>query len=363
MDGMDEKTKKNILEKNDKLINMVIERAKRDFPDDIAMIGLTGSFSTNDFHEKSDLDLIIINNTDRGWGISKCFILDDVGYDIYCTPWDTRIEAESTLSSPMVSCLVDLKILYCAKPEYMERFLTYKQRAIDLLCKPIGKECIERAKKWIDEAKQEYTNALLEEEIGAVRFAAGKVLHNCQNAITNLNNTYIKRGIKRYMEEMATYRYIPEDFDKIYLSMMEANTQETLRSTSFDMVRSVVNLYDRLQEDHVEHPVPTYDNLSGTYEELWCNCRNKVITSVNAKDKSYAFHAALGAQVYLNEMTEDRGTKKFDVMQYYNADNLELLKDSFIHIMDEYLEEYRKVGREVEVYETFDELYDVYMQG
>jgi hypothetical protein len=50
---------------------MVIERAKRDFPDDIAIIGLTGSFSTGDFHEKSDLDLININNTDRGWGISS----------------------------------------------------------------------------------------------------------------------------------------------------------------------------------------------------------------------------------------------------------------------------------------------------
>nr|WP_246318128.1 nucleotidyltransferase domain-containing protein [Paenibacillus taichungensis] len=66
---------------------MVIERAKRDFLDDIAIIGLTGSFSTGDFHEKSDLDLIIINNTERGWGISDCFILDDVGYDIYCTPF------------------------------------------------------------------------------------------------------------------------------------------------------------------------------------------------------------------------------------------------------------------------------------
>ncbi len=90
--------------------------------DDIAIIGLTGSFSTGDFHEKSDLDLIIINNNERGWGISYGFILDDVGYDIYCTPWETRIEAQANLTSPMISCLTDLQILYCAKPEYMDRF-------------------------------------------------------------------------------------------------------------------------------------------------------------------------------------------------------------------------------------------------
>ena len=37
---MNEKTKQNLIEKNKKIINMVIERAKRDFPDDIAIIGL-----------------------------------------------------------------------------------------------------------------------------------------------------------------------------------------------------------------------------------------------------------------------------------------------------------------------------------
>ena len=60
---MDEKIKQNLIEKNNRIINMVIERAKRDFRDDIAIIGLTGSFSTGDFYEKSDLDLIIINNS------------------------------------------------------------------------------------------------------------------------------------------------------------------------------------------------------------------------------------------------------------------------------------------------------------
>lgn len=52
---MDADIRQKILNKNDKLISMVIERAKRDFPDDIAIIGLTGSFSTGDFHEKAIL--------------------------------------------------------------------------------------------------------------------------------------------------------------------------------------------------------------------------------------------------------------------------------------------------------------------
>lgn len=352
---MDEKIKQSLIEKNNRIINMVIERAKRDFPDDIAIIGLTGSFSTEDFHEKSDLDLIIINNTKRGWKISACFILDDVGYDVYCTPWETRIEAQSSLNSPMISCLIDLQILYYAKPEYLERFNTYKQRALDALAKPIGNECIGRAKKYIDISKREYTNALLSDNLGTVRCAASEALFNLINALVSLNNTYFKRGIKRYLEQLASLQYIPMDFEKLYMAVIEAKTIEGIRNASYALLKSVVELYDKMYDKFVIRPVPTYDNLDGTYEELWCNCRNKVIVSTESN------HVARGAQGYLDEMTTDRGTKKFDLMQYFDSDNLLSFREAFLHIMEEYLEEYNKVGRKVEHYDTFEQLYDNYM--
>lgn len=359
---MVESVKKQLLEKNDKLVNMVIERIKRDFVDDIAIIGLTGSFSTNDFHEKSDLDLIIINNTDRGWGISHCFILGDVGYDIYCTPWETRIEAAANLESPYISHLTDLKILYCAKPEELEKFNSYRQRALDSLSKPIGKECLDRAKKHIDLAKQSYTNTLLTDDIGLVRTASGDLLHCCINALTSLNNTYFKRGIKRYLEDAVNYQYKPDNFETMYMSIIDAKTIDEIRNKSFDLLKSITNLYERMDLDFVKHTTPTYDNLKGTYEELWCNCRNKIITSVDMNDKSYAFHAAFGAQRFLDAMSEMIGTKKFDVMQYFDVYNLDMLKEEFLRIMDEYLEEYNKVGRKVVRYETFEELCEDYLQ-
>ena len=81
---MDEDLRERLVSRNKRLLDMVIERAKRDFFDDIALIGVKGSFYTGDFHEKSDLDFFVVNNTDKGRGISYCFILDDIGYDIYC---------------------------------------------------------------------------------------------------------------------------------------------------------------------------------------------------------------------------------------------------------------------------------------
>lgn len=359
---MDELKRQQLFDKNEKIIRMVIERAQRDFPEDIAIIGVTGSFSTGDYHEKSDLDLIIVNNTERGWGISHCFILGEVGYDLYCTPWDTRIEDEANLESPMVSCLVDLQIVYCAKPEDLEKFNSYKQRALDTLARPIGSACLRRAKKHIDRAKQDYAHTWLADDIGTVRYASCEAVYNLINALTHLNNTYLKRGIKRYLEETRTYRYLPDNYENNYMAVINAKTVDEIRSTTGLLLKSMHHLYQRMDQELSERPVPNWDNLSGTYEELWCNCRNKLIASTGMKDKSYAFHAAMGAQGFLDEMTQLIGTPKFEVMQYFDADHLDGVRDHFLRVMDEYLEEYHKVGRMVNRYETFEQLYDQYMK-
>lgn len=358
---MNEQTKIQLFEKNEKLINMVIERAKRDFPEDIAIIGLSGSFSTGDFHEKSDLDLIIINNTARGWEISSCFILEDVGYDIYCTPWDTRIEANANLEIPTVSCLTHMKILYCAKPEYMERLKIYQQRALDELAKPIGAASLARARKCLDRAKQYYAEACLSDEPGPVRYAAGKLALEVINAINQLNNSCFLHGTKRYLEELAPLSYQPENFEQSYMWIIEAKTVEDTRQAALHLLKNTMVLYDQMDTELVQHPVPTFGNLTGTYEELWCNLRNKVINSTQTKDKSYAFLTAVSAQNYLDEMTADRGTKKFDVMQHFSADDLDAFRERFLTMMDEYLDEYKKVGKEVVRYDTFEELYEAYM--
>jgi len=360
---MDDKLKQKLEDKNKKLIDMVIERAKRDFPEDIALIGLTGSFCTGDFHEKSDLDLIIVNNTERGWEISSCFIYDDVGYDIYCTPWETRLAQQAVLENPGVSSLIDLQILYCAKPEYLEKFNKLRQQALDTMAKPVSMECINRAKTHLDLAKQELADSMLFDNIGAIRYASCGVVYHIVNCLVNLNNTCIKRGIKRYLEELLSYEYLPDDFEKLYMAVIDAKTIDEIRTSSVSLLKSVVLLYDRMCGEFKSKPVPTYDNLKGTYEELWSNCRNKVITSINERDKSYAFFAAMGAQNYLDEMSDEHcGTKKFDLMQYFDANDLDSFKDAFLAAMDDYLEEYIKVGREVVKYDTFDELYNDFMK-
>ncbi|WJH30761.1 hypothetical protein N6H13_09145 [Paenibacillus sp. CC-CFT742] len=77
---MDENIKEKLLSKNELLINMVIERVKRDFLDDIAIIGLTGSFARGTFMRRAILILLllIIQNGDGKYPIVSSWMTLDM---------------------------------------------------------------------------------------------------------------------------------------------------------------------------------------------------------------------------------------------------------------------------------------------
>ncbi len=358
---METQTKQALMDKNQKLIDMIIERVKRDFPKDIAIIGLTGSFATGDYHEKSDLDLIIINNTERGWEIAETFILDGVGYDIYCTEWHVRVENEANLESPMVSHLLDLQILYCASPEDAERLQRYQQRARKRLSEPIGADCLGRAAKNLEHAKQSFAQLMLEEAIGKARYAAGLMLYDLFNAVVSMNNTYIKRGVKRYLEEIRTYSYVPKDFETLYYALIQAQTIPDIQEAAKAILKATLALHESMLQELVPRPQPTSDHLKGTYEELFCNYHNKIIQSTQKQDVSYAFLTMIGAQAYLDEMTQEVGTPAFDLLQAFDPEDLTKGEAAFLQAEEKYKAEYDKVGLTVNTFDTLEELYRHFM--
>jgi hypothetical protein len=284
-----------------------------------------------------------------------------MGYDIYCTSWE-NLQKKSELDCVGVSSLTDLQILYYSKSEYLDKFNELRMKALCALAEAPGISSVKRAKKHLDNAKQEYADLMLADGLGGVRYSSCGVVYHLVNCLVSLNNTCIKRGIKRYFEELLTYDYLPENFEHLYMSVIESKTIDEIKVSSLSLLKAVARLYEKMNRDFSRPLSPTFDNLKGTYEELWSNCRNKVINSTAENDKSYAYFAAMGAQNYLDEMAEVHcGTKKFDLMQHFIADDLDLFKSAFLEAMDEYLQEYVKVGRKVEHFNSFDELYETYM--
>lgn len=119
----------NLEERNQKIIDAIINKANIVCPESLALIGVYGSFATGDFYDKSDLDLLILINDDNGWKLGCTFIQDDlqVGHDIYCTNWE-GLEYDAGYEHPNISKMMDAKIVYCADEKYKERLEVLRQK-------------------------------------------------------------------------------------------------------------------------------------------------------------------------------------------------------------------------------------------
>ena len=357
---MDDITRKRLIDKNEKLISMVIERVKKDFANDIVLIGFTGSFAHHDYHEKSDLDLCIVHDFIQFGKLWETFLFDDVAYSFFYISWD-NLERKAALERVGVSGLTDLKIIYCSKPEYLEKFNRLKEKALKLMAEPISKNSLERAKKHIDLAKQEYANVMLSNDLGIVRYASSRLVFNIVNALVSLNNTCIKQGIKRYLGEVLTYNYLPDNFYCKYMALIESKNVCEIKNAALSLLSGVTRLYDIMRQKYIIKPVPTSDNLAGTYEMLLGSCLAKVSASIVSNDKSYIFHAARSAQVVLNEIAEYSDTYAYNVMQYFDADNPEIFKAELVKAINQHLVVCENVGCKILQFETFDALYDYCM--
>ena len=88
------------------MIEAIKAKAALVCPGVVDLIAIAGSFASGDYYEKSDLDLLIVINSDSGWKIAKAVIIEDVGHDIYCQTWE-GLEHAAEYPDPHVSKLLD----------------------------------------------------------------------------------------------------------------------------------------------------------------------------------------------------------------------------------------------------------------
>ena len=114
---------------NKSIIDAVIKKADAMCPNSLALIGVYGSVATRDEHEKSDLDLMILINDEKGWVLADGFILDDidVGYDIYCTSWN-MLERDAQCNHAHLSKLFDSMIVYCKDQSALKKLDEMKRK-------------------------------------------------------------------------------------------------------------------------------------------------------------------------------------------------------------------------------------------
>ena len=331
---------------NQKIIQAVIEKANRNCPDSLALIGVYGSVAAKDEYEKSDLDLLILIEDDEGWKLGTGFILDDrkVGYDIYCTGRDgLRYDAECRHAH--LSKLLDSQIVYVKNQAAYDELCALRERAKQLLQ---SEERFQRAYELLDRAKVAYANACLREELGQVRLEAYGVISCLLDAVMLFHGTYFKRGVKRTFEELAA---LPMD------DVFAQTIQKAVVSKEIDSLRELLKRLILCAERHMhreKQKAEPSEALSGTYEEMVSNWRNKVEEAAKNADAFASFMNLCGFQLMLSEIAEETAVGLFPVMDEYDPDDLEENTNTFDRYLQKYEQAYWRAGISVKRYADVD---------
>lgn len=359
---MEAAVKQQLAERNARIINAVIKKAEKVCPGAVALIGIAGSFQSGDIYDKSDLDLCIVSNDDRAWQAATCFILEDVAFDLYCTPW-SRLEKMAEYNDPHVAKLLHLDIVYCPDDKDMQKYMNLRSLLTAKLNQAFSSEDNSKAQKYVDEAAKEYANIMLSDEFGQGRYSAAGMLLNIEYALYLYNKAYIKRGVKRIPQEICALNHLPIDFSELYWRVIKAASAEEIKQAATLLMKAVKIFAQQMKDKVTEKKEISQADLAGSYEEIHSNWKNKMYHAADTHDSYLALMTAASCQRFLyDEMHSMFKIDRIDLMNRIPADNLVLAAEVFSEAMEEYKLNYDKVGLKVKWYQNLTEFEQDYLE-
>lgn len=358
MIGMDAKTRRELNTRNKIIIEAILSKMQSSCLGTIDLIGIAGSFITNTFYEKSDLDLLIIKNSDEAKKLNTCFILEDVAHDIYCSAWD-RLEKMAEYNDPHVSKLFKLKVVYKKNSEVIEKYKELRDRA-EIEMRDAGKT-FEKSKSHFDTVMREYGEVMVSMDLEDCLIAVSKMVLHIEYMIYMLNGTYIKKGIKGIPKEIGNMSLLPKGFIENYEKIFHFNSVDKLKTASTVIVKILKKFMDEQNNKLESQKEISSQDLTGTYEEIYSNWKNKMHYASKTNDLHLSFMTMASCQKFYDEMAQTFSVPKIALLGKYDPNNLYKTSGAFHEAMDEWKELYDKLKKPVKRYKTVDEFTDDYL--
>ena len=339
---------------NQKIIDAVIEKAKKVCPGSLALIGVYGSVATGDEYEKSDLDLLILIQNDDGWKLATGFILDDneVGYDIYCTNWD-GLKYDAECHHAQISKLMDSKIVYIENQKAYEELCKLREQAKNFLA---SEERMQRVNALLEKAKVCYANANLQDALGQVRVEAFGAMYYLMDAVMLYHGRYFKRGTKRMLDELSA---LP--LESIFIDRIRG----IVASKDVLVIRVLLKELLLYTEKYIcqkkEKQEPS-GALTGTYEEMYSNWRNKVEEAARQGNVFASYMNMCNFHYMLAGISAEVAIEDYNIMKAYNPDCLEDNIKLFDACLQRYAEVYKTAGISIMRFSNVDEFVADYLE-
>ena len=223
------------MKNNEFVTKWVIDTVKEKYADDIALVISHTSLKIDDSEPCLSYFVPI---TERGNELSRTFILDGTGFDIWGIPWE-RLENFAELEEYNLTVLADGEILYARDDECVNRFELLKAKQRDNLAD--GEKMRKCALRAYARAKELYAEMLFAGH-SDVRMIAGYVLDYLAQALAFCNHIYFKKSQTAQLDELRQLDQsgkIPEGFCELYLSVIKENDEKKQQEKCCEAVKIV----------------------------------------------------------------------------------------------------------------------------
>ena len=305
-----------------KLTAWVINRIKRDYPDDVSLlVGVEGCAMFGDGH--GECFDYFVPATERGYELERSIKIAGIHHDLYNRDW-ARCERTANLDDWATFCLGAGEILYSRSPEDTARFEALRQQLKNNLANPafVYRKALER----LDEAMNLYRSMMFEERPHQVRMAAGYVFDHLLCAVLYLNGQC--KGPFHHngqWAELTKCKGQPEQFGAYYSAMLGAKSAGELRSTAYSMIGSARQFIaaHRPEADKAEYNT-NLKWLAGWYAEMSLTWR-RLRHYCEEGNADCALIDACMLQNECNAMGEEYGLPEMDILGAFDCDDLSAL--------------------------------------
>lgn len=322
-----------------KILEWAIGKIETDFKNDVALL-IGHGFDRKEEAEtgrvlsqfKGEFDYFIPESA-RAYGLSKSFIVNDVGYDLYPRDWNS-ITSMADLLDCHTSCLADANVLYARSEEDLSRFEAM-QRRLFLNLKDRG-FVYRRAMDRFNMATEIYQTMVFSEKESEVRMSAGFILDYLAQGIALINNSYFKRGPLYQMEEMERFAEKPSMFQQDYQAVLEERTVLGLKKRCYHIIQYTGQFLNKHKPTVETRQKPDFHGLADWYQEMGHTWK-KIYTGCQMGDATRVFFLSCSLQHEMDIIGEEFGLDKMELLDVYDAQHLENIRERA-----EKLEEYIK---------------------
>ena len=213
------------------------------------------------------------------------------------------------------------------------------------LAEPFGEEDYQRAENELKEARCCYADAMMEDNLNAVRRQAGGALYHVENALALLNKTYFRKGTRRRFEELNAMEKRPEQLCRMIDDILTAADVNGVKECLTVLMKEMKVCFEKAHQPvRPEKKAASISALSGSFEEMFSNWHGKMVLAAECGDRYLAFMSLESFNEMLRDISSELEIGSYDAFSAYDPGDLQKTLEQFDMVLQDYLQEYKKVG-------------------